>query len=398
MPASSLYPSYSRFPVEFERGEGSWLITATGERYLDFTSGIAVNSLGHAHPRLVEALQRQAEKLWHVSNLFEIAGQRELADRLVANSFADRVFFANSGAEALECAIKTARRYHYHHGRPDRFRIITFEGAFHGRTLATLAAGGQPKYLEGFGPVVEGFDQLPFGDLAAVKAAIGPETAAILIEPVQGEGGIREASATFLRALRQLCDEHGLLLVLDEVQTGIGRTGKLFAYQWADIEPDILASAKGIGGGFPLGACLATENAAAGMKPGTHNSTFGGNPLAMAVGIAVLDTLLEPGFLEEVQRKGLLLKQGLASLVDQHPQIFAEVRGKGLLLGIRCRVPSDKVNTALRGRHILAVPAGENVLRLLPPLNVSDAEISLAIERLGQAARDLSATDDVHPG
>jgi acetylornithine/N-succinyldiaminopimelate aminotransferase len=390
MSASPLYPSYARYPVEFERGEGSWLFTAAGERYLDFTSGIAVNTLGHAHPGLVEALTRQAHKLWHVSNLFEVAGQRELAERLVANSFADRVFFANSGAEALECAIKTARRYHHHHGRPERYRIITFEGAFHGRTLATLAAGGQKKYLEGFGPVVEGFDQVPFNDIAAAKGAIGPETAAILVEPIQGEGGVREPDAAFLRELRHLCDEHGLLLVLDEVQTGIGRTGQLFAYQWSGIEPDILATAKGIGGGFPLGACLATEDAASGMTPGSHNSTFGGNPLAMAVAIAVIDTLTEPGFLEEVRRKGLLLKQGLASVVDSHPDVYEEVRGRGLLLGLKCRVPVAEVNDALRALHMLAVPAGENVLRLLPPLNVTEDEIALAVRHLGEAAGAMS--------
>ncbi|MDP3897593.1 MAG: aspartate aminotransferase family protein [Mesorhizobium sp.] len=391
MNAKVLYETFSRAPLAFERGEGCWLITGDGARYLDFAGGIAVNSLGHSHPHLVAALTEQAAKLWHVSNLYQVPGQERLGERLVENSFADRVFFTNSGAEALECAIKTARRYHYVNGNPEKFRIITFEGAFHGRTLATIAAGGQAKYLEGFGPKVDGFDQVPFGDVEAARAAITPETAAILIEPLQGEGGIRELPQGGLAALRQLCDEHGLLLILDEVQCGVGRTGKLFAYQWTDIEPDIVAIAKGIGGGFPMGACLATEAAAVGMTPGTHGTTFGGNPLAMAVGNAVLDVVLEPGFLDDVARKGLLLKQRLASVADEFPDVIEGIRGSGLMAGLKCRMPNTTVNMALRDEKLLAVPAGDNVVRLLPPLNVSDEEIGIAVDRIRKAAQGLSA-------
>ena len=391
MNSKVLFETFSRAPLAFDRGEGSWLITEDGARYLDFAGGIAVNSLGHSHPHLVAALTEQAAKLWHVSNLYQVPGQERLGERLVENSFADRVFFTNSGAEALECAIKTARRYHYVKGNPERYRIITFEGAFHGRTLATIAAGGQAKYLEGFGPKVEGFDQVPFGDVEAARAAITPETAAILVEPLQGEGGIRELPQGGLAALRRLCDEHGLLLILDEVQCGIGRTGKLFAYQWTDIEPDLVAIAKGIGGGFPMGACLATEAASTGMTPGAHGTTFGGNPLAMAVGNAVLDVVLEPGFLDEVVRKGLLLKQQLAGVADEFPEVIEEIRGLGLMAGLKCRMPNATVNMALREQKLLAVPAGDNVVRLLPPLNVSDSEIGTAVERIRNAARTLSA-------
>lgn len=391
MSSAALYDTFARAPLAFERGEGCWLISERGERYLDFAGGIAVNSLGHGHPALVKALTEQASRLWHVSNLYEIPGQTRLAERLVEHSFADRVFFTNSGAEALECAIKTARRYHFALGSPERFRTITFEGAFHGRTLATIAAGGQAKYLEGFGPKVDGFDQVPFGDIAAVEAAIGPETAAILIEPLQGEGGIREVAAPFLRALRDLCEKHGLLLVYDEVQSGVGRTGKLFAYEWSGVAPDIMAVAKGIGGGFPMGACLATEAAAAGMKPGVHGTTFGGNPLAMAVGNAVLDVVLADGFLEDVSRRSLLLKQGLASVADEFPDVIVEVRGRGLMLGLRCGVPNTKVAAALRDEKMLAVTAGDNVVRLLPPLVVTDDDIREAVVRLRAAAESLSA-------
>jgi acetylornithine/N-succinyldiaminopimelate aminotransferase len=390
MSGSALFDTFARLPLAFERGEGSWLIAADGTRYLDFAAGIAVNSLGHAHPHLVGALKDQAEKLWHVSNLYEIPGQRRLGERLAENSFADKVFFTNSGAEALECAIKTARRYHYVNGEENRCRIITFEGAFHGRTLATIAAGGQKKYLEGFGPKVEGFDQVPFGDLKAAEAAITPETAAILVEPIQGEGGIRVPSGEFLRGLRELCDKHGLLLILDEVQSGVGRTGRLFAYDWAGITPDLAAIAKGICGGFPVGACLATDEAAKGMTPGVHGTTFGGNPLAMAVGNAVLDVLLEDGFLEEVARKGLLLKQGLAAVADEFPDVVEEIRGTGLLLGIRCKVANTALHKALQEEKMLAVPAGDNVLRLLPPLNVTDEEIQDALERLRKAMQTLA--------
>jgi acetylornithine/N-succinyldiaminopimelate aminotransferase len=389
MSDSALYPSFARADLAFERGDGVWLTTADGERYLDMMAGIAVCALGHGHPHLVEALKAQADRLWHVSNLYTVPEQEALAHRLTEATFADRVFFTNSGAEALECAIKTARRFHWVAGRPERFRIVTFEGAFHGRTLATLAAGGQKKYLEGFGPKVEGFDQVPFGDEAALRAAIGPETAAILIEPIQGEGGVRPVPPAFLAMLRALCDEHGLLLIFDEVQCGLGRTGHLYAHQGYGVTPDILASAKGIGGGFPLGACLATEAAAAGMTPGSHGTTYGGNLLAMAAGNAVLDVVLAPGFLEGVRDRGLRLKQKLAALVDLHPAIFAEVRGEGLLLGLKCRAPAGDVVAAGRRHRVLTISAGDNVVRIVPPLIVSEEEIEEAVRRLEAAAKDL---------
>jgi acetylornithine/N-succinyldiaminopimelate aminotransferase len=389
--ASPLYSTYARADVAFERGEGAWLTATDGSRWLDFGSGIAVNALGHAHPHLVAALADQAGRLWHVSNAFRIPEQERLAARLVAATFADRVFFTNSGAEALECAIKTARRYHHAAGRPERYRFVTFEGAFHGRTLATLAAGGQQKYLEGFGPKVEGFDQVPFGDVEALRAAVGPHTAAILVEPIQGEGGVRPLPPSTLRALRDICDEHGLLLVFDEVQTGIGRTGRLFAYELSGVAPDILASAKGLGGGFPVGACLATEAAAAGMVAGSHGSTFGGNPLAMAVANAVLDVVLAPGFLEHVREIGLRLKQSMAEVVDRNPDIFEGVRGEGLLLGLRCRVPPAEVTAAMRGQHILGIAAGDNVVRLLPPLIIGEEEVREAVRRIDAAASALAA-------
>jgi acetylornithine/N-succinyldiaminopimelate aminotransferase len=391
MTGSALYDTFARAPLSFERGEGCWLVAADGERYLDFAGGIAVNSLGHGHPALVAALTEQAGKLWHVSNLYEIPGQTRLAERLVANTFADKVFFTNSGAEALECAIKTARRYQYVNARPERFRTITFEGAFHGRTLATIAAGGQAKYLEGFGPKADGFDQVPFADVEAAEAAITPETAAILIEPVQGEGGIREVPGPVLAKLRELCDRHGLLLIYDEVQCGIGRTGKLFAYEQSGVAPDIMAIAKGIGGGFPVGACLATAEAAAGMTAGVHGTTFGGNPLAMAVGNAVLDVVLADGFLDEVKRKALLFKQGLAAIADEFPDVIAEIRGVGLMLGLRCVIPNTRLQAAMRDEHMLAVTAGDNVVRLLPPLVASDEDIRTALDRIHAAAQRLSA-------
>ena len=390
MSGSALYETFARAPLAFERGEGSWLITEDGNRYLDFAGGIAVNSLGHSHPHLVDAITAQAGKLWHVSNLYEIPGQRRLGERLVANSFADKVFFTNSGAEALECAIKTARRWHYVNGRPERYRTITFEGAFHGRTLATIAAGGQQKYLEGFGPKVDGFDQVAFDDVDAVEKLIGPETAAILLEPVQGEGGIRQFPAASLKRLRELCDKHSLLLIYDEVQCGIGRTGKLFAYEWSGVQPDIMAVAKGIGGGFPMGACLATDDAAMGMTAGVHGTTFGGNPLAMAVGNAVLDIVLGDGFLDDVNRKALLLKQGLAAIADEFPDVVEGIRGIGLLLGLKCKQSNIKVNGALRDEKLLAAPAGDNVLRLLPPLTVTDEEIRIALDRIRAGAKSLS--------
>ncbi|KQQ79523.1 aspartate aminotransferase family protein [Aureimonas sp. Leaf324] len=386
-----LFATFARADLRVERGEGVWLVTEDGRRFLDFTGGIAVNSLGHAHPHLVAALSEQAARLWHVSNLFQIPGQERLAARLVEASFADKVFFTNSGAEALECAIKTARRYQYVSGHPERFRIVTFEGAFHGRTLATIAAGGQKKYLEGFGPKVEGFDQVAFGDIELVRAAVGPETAGILIEPIQGEGGVRSAAPEFLRQLRALCDEHGLMLIFDEVQTGVGRTGRFFAYENAGVEPDILASAKGIGGGFPLGACLATAEAAKGMTAGTHGTTFGGNPLGMAVGNAVLDVVLADGFLDEVRHTALLFKQSLASLKDRFPDIVEEVRGEGLLIGLKPRVPNGQFVETLRRHQMLAAPAGDNVVRFLPPLVVSADEVREAMNRIEAACAELSA-------
>ncbi|RYC10027.1 aspartate aminotransferase family protein [Ciceribacter ferrooxidans] len=384
--ATPLYETYLRAPLRFERGEGVWLIAENGERYLDFAAGVAVNALGHAHPHLVEALKAQAEKVWHLSNLYEVPGQETLGERLTKATFADKVFFTNSGAEALECAIKTARRYHFSKGHPEKFHIITFEGAFHGRTLATIAAGGQAKYLEGFGPKAPGFDQVPFGDIEAVKAAITDNTAAILIEPVQGEGGIRTASNEFLRALRQICDDKGLLLILDEVQSGVGRTGKLFAHEWAGITPDIMAVAKGIGGGFPLGACLATADAASGMKAGTHGSTYGGNPLAMAVGNAVLDVILADGFLEHVRDVALVFRQGLAALHDRFPDVIEEIRGEGLMLGIKAKVPNAELLQAMRAEHVLGVPAGDNVIRLLPPLITTAEEAREGLSRIERAA------------
>ncbi len=393
MPAQSsngspLFQTYQRVPLAFERGEGAWLIATDGTRYLDFMGGIAVNVLGHAHPHVVAALKEQADKLWHVSNIFEIPGQQALGERLTAATFADCVFFGNSGAEAMECAIKTARRYHFVNGAPERFRIITFEGAFHGRTLATLAAGGQAKYLEGFGPKAEGFDQVPLGDRKALEAAIGPETAAILVEPIQGEGGVRSVPHAELRYMRELCDRHGLLLVLDEIQSGMGRTGRFLAHEWAGVTPDIAALAKGLGAGFPVGACLATREAASGMTAGTHGSTFGGNPLAMAVGNAVLDVILADGFLEKVSQTGLRLKQKLAAVADSHPELVEGIRGDGLLLGVKCRVPNGEIAALAREEGLLLVPAGENVVRLLPPLNIDDGIVDEAIERLD---RGLSA-------
>ena len=392
--ASPLYQTYARAPLRFERGEGVWLVTETGERYLDFAAGVAVNSLGHSHPHLVEALKSQAEKLWHLSNLYDIPGQEKFAARLTEATFADKVFFTNSGAEALECAIKTSRRYHFSKGHPEKFHIITFEGAFHGRTIATIAAGGQEKYLEGFGPKAPGFDQVPFGDMEAVKAAITDATAGILIEPVQGEGGIRHVAPEFLRELRSLCDEHGILLILDEVQSGVGRTGKLFAHEWAGITPDIMAIAKGIGGGYPVGACLATEEAASGMVKGTHGSTYGGNPLGMAVGNAVLDVVLADGFLEHVQDVALVMRQGLESLKDRYPDVIEEIRGKGLMMGIKAKVPAVDFLGAMRDAHLLGVAAGENVVRLLPPLTTTAEEAREALRRIEQAAESLTDADE----
>jgi acetylornithine/N-succinyldiaminopimelate aminotransferase len=387
---SHLLPVFARVDLGFERGEGAWLISTNGERYLDFTSGVAVNALGHAHPHLVAALQEQATKLWHMSNLFKSPDGDKLAARLCEQSFADFVFFCNSGAEAMECAIKIARRYHAARGHPERYRLVTFEGAFHGRTLGTLAATGSAKYLEGFGPPLDGFDQVPHGDLEAVKKAIGPQTAAILIEPVQGEGGVRTAPHAFFRALRELCDDNGLLLIFDEVQTGMGRTGDLFAYKRLGVTPDVMPLAKALGGGFPIGACLATAEAAAGMTPGSHGSTFGGNPLAIAAANAVLDVMLKPGFFDHVQKMSLLLKQKLASVVDRYPAVLSEVRGEGLLVGVKAVVPSGDLVTALRDQKLLTVGAGDNVVRFLAPLIVTEAEIAESVQRLERACVALS--------
>ncbi|MEJ8473380.1 aspartate aminotransferase family protein [Roseibium algae] len=392
MSASALFGTYARSGLEFDHGEGVWLVASDGRRFLDCGSGIAVNALGHSHPHLVEALKAQAEKLWHTSNLHSPPGGNRLGSRLAEATFADRVFFTNSGAEAMEAAIKTARRYQYDKGHPDRYHIVTFEGAFHGRTIATIAAGGQAKYMEGFGPKAPGFDQVPAGDLEALKEIVGPQTAAIAIEPIQGEGGIREIPTEFLRQLRKLCDDEGILLIFDEIQTGVGRTGKLFAHEWSGVMPDIMAVAKGIGGGFPMGACLATEEASSGMVPGTHGTTFGGNPLAMAVGNAVLDVILADEFLDTVKSKGLNFKQKLAGLVDGHPDVLEEVRGSGLMLGLKCVVPAGDFVAMAREQGLLAIPAGDNVVRIMPPLTISDEEIAEAVKRLEAAATSLEQT------
>jgi acetylornithine/N-succinyldiaminopimelate aminotransferase len=387
---SHLLPTYSRVDLAFERGEGVWLVATNGERYLDFTSGVAVNALGHAHPHMVKALTEQAEKLWHVSNLYRIPEGEKLADRLCAATFADTVFFQNSGAEAIECAIKMARKYQSASGRPERYRIITFEGAFHGRTLAALAATGNKKYLDGFGPPMPGFDQVPFNKLDSVKAAIGPETAAILIEPVMGEGGVRVVPPEFLRALRKLCDDNGLLLVFDEIQTGIGRTGDLFAYQHTGVFPDIMTIAKALGGGFPVGACLATTEASKGMTAGTHGSTFGGNLLAMAAGNAVMDVVTAKGFLDNVKNSALQFRQKLAELKDRHSSVLAEVRGDGLLMGLRMVPPAAEMVDELRAEKMITVAAGDNVVRLLPPLIINEAEIAEAVARIDRACAKLA--------
>jgi acetylornithine/N-succinyldiaminopimelate aminotransferase len=387
-------PTYARVDLAFERGEGAWLIATTGERYLDFTSGVAVNALGHSHPHLIEALTEQAKKVWHVSNLYRIPEGEKLADRLCERSFADTVFFQNSGAEAIECAIKMARKYQAASGKPERFHIITFEGAFHGRTLAAIAATGNKKYLEGFGPPTPGFDQVPFADLEAVKKTIGPQTAAIMIEPIMGEGGVRVVPHTFLRSLRKLCDDNGLLLIFDEIQTGIGRTGDLFAYERTGVTPDIMTLAKALGGGFPIGACLSTAEAGKGMTAGTHGSTFGGNPLAMAAGNAVMDVITSKGFLDTVKHNSLLLKQRLAELKDRHASVIAEVRGEGLLIGLRMVPPATEMVDHLRAEKMITVAAGDNVVRLLPPLIIGEHEISEAVARIDRACARL---EQAHP-
>ena len=375
----ALMPTYARADVAFERGEGPYLYATDGRRFLDFAGGIAVNLLGHSHPHLVAALEDQGQKLWHVSNLYRIPEGERLAARLTEATFADTVFFGNSGAEAIECGIKLVRKYHDETGHPERYRIITCGGAFHGRTLTTISAAANPKYLAGFSPAVEGFDQVAFGNLNELRAAITRETAAILVEPVQGEGGIRPADLEYLRALRVVCDEFGLLLFLDEVQCGVGRTGKFFAFEWAGIEPDVVAAAKGLGGGFPIGACLATAEAAQGMTAGSHGSTFGGNPLAMAVANAVLDVVLADGFLDHVAATAAVLRQGLEGLATRHPTIIEEVRGAGLMLGLKCLVPNLEMVARLREGGLLTVPAAENVVRILPPLIIGTDHIDQAL-------------------
>ena len=391
-PMPSLLPVYKRAPVTFERGEGAYLYDTDGRRYLDFGSGVAVTLLGHAHPHLVGVLKAQAERLWHCSNLYGIEAQQQLADRLVEQSFADTVFFCNSGAESLECAIKMARRFQHQRGQKERYKIITFDGAFHGRTMATISAGAQAKYLEGFEPALPGFQAVPAGDLAVLKAAIDDQTAALLIEPVQGEGGIREIGNGFLLELRRIADEQDLLLIFDEVQSGMGRTGKLFAYEWSGAKPDIMALAKGLGGGFPIGACLATARVAGAMTPGTHGSTFGGNPLACAVGNGVLDVLLEDGFFERVNDVAQLLRDELKRLAAAYPEFILEVRGKGLMLGLRLaddHVNADLVNSLIE-QGLLTIPAGDNVVRLLPPLIIGRAEIEEAVATLEEQFEALS--------
>jgi len=384
----AILPTYNPADLAFERGEGAYLFTADGQRFLDFTSGIGVTSLGHAHPHIVAALKEQAGKLWHCSNLYTIPGQQRLAERLVANSFADTVFFCNSGAEAVEAGIKMARRYHHGAGHPERFRIICAENAFHGRTLADISAGGQEKHTQGFGPLVEGFDHVPFANLNELRSAIGAETAAILAEPVQGEGGIRPASEEYLRGLREAADEFGLLLFFDEVQCGMGRTGRFFAHEWAGVKPDIVAVAKGIGGGFPLGACLASEKAASAMDGGSHGSTYGGNPLAMAAGNAVLDILLGDGFLDHVVAMAALLRARLDDLTTRHQEIFTGVRGLGLMLGLECAVANRELMVKLRENGLLTLTAGDDVLRLLPPLGIEESHVHEAMEILETTCRE----------
>ncbi|MDR6264747.1 aspartate aminotransferase family protein [Roseobacter sp. N2S] len=387
----AILPTYARAPLTFVKGEGSWLVDEQGRRYLDMGAGIAVNALGHAHPKLVEVLQHQATQLWHTSNLYQIPNQQALADKLVDATFADTVFFTNSGTESMECAVKMARKYFSHKGQPERHKIIAFNDSFHGRSLGMISAAGAEKLTKGFGPMLPGFVHVNVKDDAALSAAIDDETAAILIEPVQGEGGIVPVSDEKMKAMRALCDEHGLLLIFDEIQCGMGRTGKLFAHEWSGVTPDIMAVAKGIGGGFPLGACLATEDAASGMVAGTHGSTYGGNPMACAVGGAVMDIIAQPEFLAEVAGKSGLLRQKLEGLVASHPDVFEEVRGLGLMIGIKCKVTNTDVVRAGYDAGILTVPGGDNVIRVLPPLNISDADIGQAVDLLDQAATAIEA-------
>lgn len=388
---SAVLPTYNRAPLAFSHGEGSWLVAEDGSRYLDLGAGIAVNALGHAHPALVEVISAQAAKLWHVSNLYRIPEQERLAEMLVDRTFADTVFFTNSGTEAAELAIKMARKYWYEKGQPERVEIITFEGAFHGRSTGAIAAAGSEKMVKGYGPLMPGFVHLKFGDHDALRAAIGPKTAAIMVEPVQGEGGIRVLPDACLKGLRDLCDESGALMILDEVQCGMGRTGRLFAHEWSGVTPDIMMVAKGIGGGFPLGAVLATEAAAVGMVAGSHGSTYGGNPLGCAVGAKVLEIVSDDAFLGAVKAKGARFRQGLEGLVASHPEVFEAVRGQGLIMGLKCRAPNTDVVKAAYAEHLLTVPAADNVLRLLPALNITDADITEAVARLDRAAQRVKA-------
>ena len=391
MSISAVMPTYARTDVVFDHGQGAMLYTADGRSFLDFGAGVAVNALGHAHPHLVQALKAQVEKVWHTSNLYRVAGQEKAAQRLIAHSFADTVFFCNSGAEAVECSLKIARRYHQAQGAKDKYRVITARGAFHGRTLATISAGGQEKHVDGFAPNVEGFDHVAFGNLNEARAAITPQTAAVIVEPIQGEGGIVTSSPEYLKGLRAMADEFGLLLIFDEVQTGFGRTGKLFAHEWAGVTPDVMALAKGLGGGFPVGACLASERAAKYMTAGTHGSTFGGNPLAMAAANAVLDVMLEPGFMEHVQKVSAYLWGKLTPLVAKHSTVFETVRGKGLMIGLKCRVPNGEVVARFMNEGLLSVGAGDNVVRLVPPLIITEAEVDAAIGMIDRAATSLAA-------
>jgi acetylornithine/N-succinyldiaminopimelate aminotransferase len=392
--SSALFPTYNRTDIAFVRGEGSYLFAEDGKRYLDLGAGIAVNAFGHANPALVAALTQQAQQLWHVSNLYRVPGQESLSKKLAENTFADTVFFTNSGAEAVELAIKTARRYQFVTGHPERFHIVTFQGAFHGRTMGAVNATGNEKYLEGFGPKMEGFDNIPVEDMDALKAVIGPQTAAIMIEPLQGEGGVRVVSPGFLRTLRKICDDNGLLLILDEIQTGVGRTGKFFAHEWLGITPDIMTVAKGIGGGFPLGAVLATRDASQGMTAGTHGTTYGGNPLAMAVGNAAIDMVLSPGFLEHVNKVANYMHQQLGALVAGHPAIFESVRGQGLMIGLKMKAASADFIRIARDNGLVVLPAGDNVVRLLPPLTLSEDEAREGLELLNKTASAMEAQLD----
>jgi len=388
---TAVMPTYARYDIAFDRGEGAYLWDTENRRYLDFGAGIAVAALGHCHPHLVEAIREQAGKLMHTSNLYHIPGQERLAERLVANTFADTVFFNNSGGEAVEMGVKMLRKFQNENGHPERYRVITVSGAFHGRSLAMISAGKQAKHLKGFGPEVDGFDQVAFGNLNEMRSAIGPETAGILVEPVQGEGGIRPMDPAYLRELRKIADEFGILLMFDEVQTGVGRTGTLYAYQHSGVEPDVLASAKGLGGGFPIGATLANARVSAAMNAGSHGSTFGGNPLAMAAANAVLDVVLEPGFMENVDARGKQFRAGLDKLVADYPAILEDARGAGLMLGVKCKITNNDLVVRAMHEGLLTVPAGDNVVRFVPPLIITEQQVDEALGMLKRALDSLAA-------